>query len=45
MYISGTKFEEHCFNIFRDILDLVFYYFSYTVYYVITFLISITQKL
>ena len=44
MYISGTKFEEQCFNISRDILDSVFYYFSGTVYYVITFLISIIQK-
>ena len=24
MYISGTKFEEHCFNISRDILYSVF---------------------
>ena len=44
LYISGTKFEEHCFNISGDILDSVFYYFSCTVYYVITFLISIIQK-
>ena len=44
MYISGAKFEEHCFNIYRDILDSVFYHFSCTVYYVITFLICIIQK-
>ena len=44
MYISGTKFEEQCFNISRDILDSVFYHFSCTVYYVITFLICIIQK-
>ena len=25
MYISGAKFEEHCSNISRDILDSVFY--------------------
>ena len=25
MYISGAKFEEHCFNISEDILDSVFY--------------------
>ena len=28
MYISGAKFEEHCFNISRDICYSVFYYFS-----------------
>ena len=44
MYISGTKFGKHCFNISRDILDSVFYYFICTVYYVITFLISIIQN-
>ena len=37
MYISGAKFEEHCFFI----LYLVFYHFSCTV---ITFLIRIIQK-
>ena len=41
---SGARFEEHCSNISRDILDSVFYHFSCTVYYVITFLISIIQK-
>ena len=25
MYMSGAKFEEHCCNISRDILDPVFY--------------------
>ena len=44
MYISGTKFEEHCLNIPRDILDSVFYHFSCSVYNVITFLICIMQK-
>ena len=28
MYISGANFEEHCFNIFRDILFSVLYHFS-----------------
>ena len=37
MYISGAKFEEHCFFT----LYLVFYHFSCTV---ITFLICIIQK-
>ena len=44
MYISGTKFEEHCFNISRDIVDWVLYFFSGTIYDVITFLICIIQK-
>ena len=44
MYISGTKFEDHCYNMSKDILDSVFYHFGSTVYYVITFLISIIQK-
>ena len=44
MYISGAKFEEHRCNISRDILDSVFYCFSGTIYYVITFLICIIQK-
>ena len=42
MYILGAKFEEHCLNISRDILDSVFYCFSKTIY-VIAFL-SIIQK-
>ena len=37
MCISGTKFEEHCFNISRDIFYSVFYHFGCTVCYVITF--------
>ena len=44
MCIFGTKFQEHCFNISRDILDSVFYHFSSSLFFVITFLISITQK-
>ena len=44
MYISGAKFEEHCFNISWDILDWVFYCFSGTTHDVITFLICITRK-
>ena len=44
MYISGAKFEDHCFNISGDILNSVFYRFSRTIYEVITFLICITQK-
>ena len=45
MQICGAKFEEHCFNISRDILDWVLYCFSATTYDVITFLICIIQKL
>ena len=44
MYISGAKFEKHCFNISRDILDWVLYCFSGTIYDVITSLICILQK-
>ena len=44
MLVSGAKFEEHCFNISRDIRDWVLYCFSGTTYDVITFLICITQK-
>ena len=44
MYISGAKFEEHCSNIFGDILDWVLYCFCGTTYDVITFLICIIQK-
>ena len=39
MYISGAKFEEHCSNISRDILDSVFYCSTGTIYDVITLLI------
>ena len=28
MYIYGAKFQEHCFNIFRDIVYSVFYHFQ-----------------
>ena len=44
MYISGAKFEEHCSNIARGILDSVFYCSSGSIYDVITFLICIMQK-
>ena len=45
MYIAGAKFEEHCLNISRVVLDWMFCYFSGTTYDVITFLICIIQKL
>ena len=44
MYISDAKFEEHCSNISRDILDSVFYCSSETIYDVITFFICIIQR-
>ena len=44
MHISGAKFEEHCFNISRGIVDWVLYCFSGTICDVITFLICIIQK-
>ena len=44
MYISGAKFQEHCSNISRDILDSVFYCSTRTIYDVITLLICIMQK-
>ena len=44
MYISGAKFEDHCYNISGDILNSVFYRFSGTIYDVITFLICIIQN-
>ena len=44
MYISGAKFEEHCSNISRYILDSVFYSSTGTIYDVITLLICIMQK-
>ena len=37
MYISGAKFKELCFNIFRVILDWVLCCFSGTTYDVVTF--------
>ena len=33
MYITGAKFEDHCFNISGDILDSVFYYLCGTVWH------------
>ena len=44
MYITGTKFEDHCSNISEDIPNSVFYRFSGTIYDVITSLICIIQK-
>ena len=44
MYISGAKFEDHCFNISGDILNSVFYCFSGTIYDVINSLICTIQK-
>ena len=44
MNISGAEFAEHCFNISRDILYLVFYHFSCKTYDVITFLVDILLK-
>ena len=44
MFVSGAKFEEHCFDIARDIRDWVLYCFSGTTYDIITFLICIIQK-
>ena len=44
MYISAAKFEEHCSNISRDILDSVFYCSTGTIYDVITLFICIMQK-
>ena len=44
MHISGAKFEGHCSNISRDILDSVFYCSTGTMYDVITLHICIMQK-
>jgi len=44
MYIPGAKFEEHCSNISRDVLDSVLQCFSETIYDVIAFLIFIIEK-
>ena len=44
MHIAGAKFEEHYFNISRDTVEWVLYFFSGTIYDVITFLICIIQK-
>ena len=43
MYSPEAKFEEHSFNISRDILDWVLYCFSETTYDVIT-LLTRTKK-
>ena len=43
-HISGAKFDEHCSNISRDLVDWVLYCFGGTIYDVITFLICIIQK-
>ena len=44
MYITGAKFEEHCFNISRVILDWVLCCFSGTTYDVITYFICIIKN-
>jgi len=44
MYIAGAKFEEHCLNVSRVILDWMLCCFSGTNYDIITFLICIIQK-
>ena len=41
MYISGAKFEEHC---FLEIFLIELYYYSGTTHDIITFLICITWK-
>lgn len=35
-YSPDAKFEEHCFNISRDILDWVLYHLCETIYDIIT---------
>jgi len=48
VYISGAGFEEHCFNISRDVLDWVLNCFGGATYDVITYntktRISLKQK-
>ena len=44
MHIYGAKFQEHCFNISRDIVYSVFCYFSFKQYDVITDLICMIEK-
>ena len=44
MFVSGAKFEKHCFNISRDIHDWVLFCFSETTCDIIIFLICIIQK-
>jgi len=42
--MSGAKFEEHCFNIAKDIVYSVFYHFSCKPHDVITFIICKVKK-
>ena len=44
MHICGAKFQEHSFNISRDIVYSVFSFFSCKQYDVITDLICIMKK-
>ena len=44
MDINGVKFQEHCFNISRDIVYSVFTTFQLQYYDIITDLICIIQK-
>ena len=44
MYISGSKFEEHCSDTSRDISCSVFHHFSCTTDGVITVLICVIKK-
>ena len=44
MFFSYANYQEHCFNIFRDIVYSVFYHFKCKQYDVITNLICIIEK-
>ena len=44
MDINGVKFQEHCFNISRDIVYSVFTTFQLQYYDIITDLICIIEK-
>ena len=44
MDIYGTKFQEHCFNIFRDIVYSVFTTFQLQYYGIITDLICMIKN-
>ena len=44
MYIYGAKFQEHCFNIFTDIVYSVFTTFQLQYYDIITDLIHKKKK-
>ena len=44
VHIYGAKFQEHSFNISRDIVYSVFFHFSCKQYEVITDLICIIEK-